>query len=188
MRQTLADAGCLYDVYAQESSRRYIQGQIAKATEAALDSGTGVLNSNFQIPGDFKTSTPMASPSAPGRRPAPPLRSKPAPSLAWKPASAPGVVPKTHTAPKTPSANSGAKSRFARILPGRNPFLPKEPKTTKKSTPSSSAETVVPDYQDLNVTLSHQKVGAVLVKRIKRDVKDLYSGCKAKLGLDYPQT
>ena len=186
MRQTLADAGCLYDAYAQESSRHYIKGQIAQATGEALDTGTGLLNSNFRLPGAPLSSTPLATPSATRpRRPAPPLPTKPAPSLSRKPVSTPGVVSKT---PQVPVTTPGPKSRFAKILPRMNPFLPKGPTTTKKSSFPSSAETVVPDYQDLNVTLSHRKVGVVLAKRIKRDVKDLYSGCKAKLGLDYPQS
>ena len=186
MRQALADAGCLYDTHAQESSRHYIKTQIAKATGDALDTGTGLLNSNFRLPGAPLSSTPQATPSAtPPRRPAPPLPTKPAPSLSRKPASTSGVVPKT---PQVHVATSSPKSRFAKILPRMNPFFPKGSTTTKKSSSPSSAGTEVPDYQDLNVTLSHRKVGVVLAKRIKRDVKDLYSGCKAKLGLDYPQS
>ena len=185
MRQTLADAGCLYDVHAQ-GLRQYIKTQIAKATEDALDTGTGLLNSNFCLPGAPLSSTPLATPSATSpRRPAPPLPTKPAPSLSRKPVRTSGVVPET---PQAHVATSSPKSRFAKILPRMNPFSPKGSTTTKKSSTPSSAGTEVPDYQDLNVTLSHRKVGTVLAKRIKRDVKDLYSGCKAKLGLDYPQS
>ena len=186
MRQTLADAGCLYDAYAQESSRHFIKGQIAKATGDALDVGTGLLNPNFRFPDAPSTSTPRTSPSATlSRRSPPPLPTKPAPPLSRRPLNTSGVAPKTLEVPVT---NSGAKSRFAKILPRMNPFSSKEPTTTRKPSSSPPPETVVPDYQDLNVTLSHRQVGVVLAKRIKSDVKALYSGCKAKLGLDYPQS
>ena len=198
MRQTLADAGCLYDAHAQ-GLRQYIKTQIAKATEDALDTGTGLLNSNFRLPDAPLSSTPLATPSATSpRRPAPLfppplLPTKPAPSLSRKPARTSGAASKTphveaHVVVQAHVDTSGPKSRFAKVLPRMNPFSTKGSTATKKSSTPSSDGTVVPDYQDLNVTLSHRKVGTVLAKRIKRDVKDLYSGCKAKLGLDYPQS
>ena len=85
MRQQLAQAGCLFDSDSHETSRKFIQGQLAQATGAALEPALGLLNPHYQLPGPSHTSSPLASPRA-AQRCVPPLPPGPAPSLSRRPA------------------------------------------------------------------------------------------------------
>ena len=191
LRQRLADAGCLVDAGTHENSRNFVRTQLAQATGAALQTPTGLHNPHFDV-NVIITSTPLGTSPVSQSRPAPPLPSRPPPSLT-KPRSlsknvssaSPGVAP----AGTDCAYLQGISKKVAQVEAEKE-------KKKKKNTaspitltddvtgPGPSKE---PQLVDLNQTMTHSQLFSAVGRRARRNAISFYNACRCRLGLDYPQ-
>ena len=192
LRQRLADAGCLVDAGTHENSRNFVRTQLAQATGAALQTPTGLHNPHFDV-NVIITSTPLGTSPVSQSRPAPPLPSRPPPSLT-KPRSlsknvssaSPGVAP----AGTDCAYLQGISKKVAQVEAEKE-------KKKKKNTASpitltddatGSGPSKEPQLVDLNQTMTHSQVFSAVGRRARRNAISFYNACRCRLGLDYPQT
>ena len=190
LRQRLADAGCLVDAGTHENSRNFVRTQLAQATGAALQTPTGLHNPHFDV-NVIITSTPLGASPVPQSRPAPPLPSRPPPSL-FKPRSpsknvdlsSPGVAP------------AGTDCAYLRGISKKVAQVEAEKEKKKKNTASpitltddvtGSVPSKEPQLVDLNQTMTHSQLFSAVGRRARRNAISFYNACRCRLGLDYPQ-
>ena len=190
LRQRLADAGCLDDAGTHENSRNFVRTQLVQATEAALQPPTGILNPHFDV-NVIITSTPLGASPVPNSRPAPPLPSRPPPSLVRPCPSSKSVricSPEVDFAESDGAYLRDVSKKVAQV------DAKKEKKKTVASAAAASTDAAnglgpkEPDLVDLNQTMSHSQVFSAVGKRVRRNAINLYNACRCSFGLDYPQT
>ena len=190
LRQRLADAGCLVDAGTHENSRNFVRTQLAQATGAALQTPTGLHNPHFDV-NVIITSTPLGTSPVSQSRPAPPLPSRPPPSLI-KPRSlsknvssaSPGVAP------------AGTDCAYLQGISKKVAQVEAEKEKKKKNTASpitltddatGSGPSKEPQLVDLNQTMTHSQLFSAVGRRARRNAISFYNACRCRLGLDYPQ-
>ena len=191
LRQRLADAGCLVDAGTHENSRNFVRTQLAQATGAALQTPTGLHNPHFDV-NVIITSTPLGASPVPQSRPAPPLPSRPPPSLIR-----PRSLSKNVSSASPGVAPAGTDCAYLQGISKKVAQVEAEKEKKKKNTISpitltddatGSGPSKEPQLVDLNQTMTHSQLFSAVGRRARRNAISFYNACRCRLGLDYPQT
>ena len=192
LRQRLADAGCLVDAGTHENSRNFVRTQLAQATGAALQTPTGLHNPHFDV-NVIITSTPLGASPVPQSRPAPPLPSRPPPSLIR-----PRSLSKNVSSASPGVAPAGTDCAYLQGISKKVAQVEAEKEKKKKKNTASpitltddatgSGPSKEPQLVDLNQTMTHSQVFSAVGRRARRNAISFYNACRCRLGLDYPQT
>ena len=190
LRQRLADAGCLVDAGTHENSRNFVRTQLAQATGAALQTPTGLHNPHFDV-NVIITSTPLGASPVPQSRPAPPLPSRPPPSLIR-----PRSLSKNVSSASPGVAPAGTDCAYLQGISKKVAQVEAEKEKKKKNTASpitltddatGSGPSKEPQLVDLNQTMTHSQVFSAVGRRARRNAISFFNACRCRLGLDYPQ-
>ena len=192
LRQRLADAGCLVDAGTHENSRNFVRTQLAQATGAALQTPTGLHNPHFDV-NVIITSTPLGTSPVSQSRPAPPLPSRPPPSLIR-----PRSLSKNVSSASPGVAPAGTDCAYLQGISKKVAQVEAEKEKKKKKNTASpitltddatgSGPSKEPQLVDLNQTMTHSQVFSAVGRRARRNAISFYNACRCRLGLDYPQT
>ena len=192
LRQRLADAGCLVDAGTHENSRNFVRTQLAQATGAALQTPTGLHNPHFDV-NVIITSTPLGASPVPQSRPAPPLPSRPPPSLIR-----PRSLSKNVSSASPGVAPAGTDCAYLQGISKKVAQVEAEKEKKKKKNTASpitltddatgSGPSKEPQLVDLNQTMTHSQLFSAVGRRARRNAISFYNACRCRLGLDYPQT
>ena len=192
LRQRLADAGCLVDAGTHENSRNFVRTQLAQATGAALQTPTGLHNPHFDV-NVIITSTPLGTSPVSQSRPAPPLPSRPPPSL-----NRPRSLSKNVSSASPGVAPAGTDCAYLQGISKKVAQVEAEKEKKKKKNTASpitltddatgSGPSKEPQLVDLNQTMTHSQVFSAVGRRARRNAISFYNACRCRLGLDYPQT
>ena len=190
LRQRLAEAGCLVDAGTHENSRNFVRTQLAQATGAALQTPTGLHNPHFDV-NVIITSTPLGTSPVSQSRPAPPLPSRPPPSL-----TKPRSLSKNVSSASPGVAPAGTDCAYLQGISKKVAQVEAEKEKKKKNTASSttltddvtgSVPSKEPQLVDLNQTMTHSQLFSAVGRRARRNAISFYNACRCRLGLDYPQ-
>ena len=190
LRQRLADAGCLVDAGTHENSRNFVRTQLAQATGAALQTPTGLHNPHFDV-NVIITSTPLGTSPVSQSRPAPPLPSRPPPSLIR-----PRSLSKNVSSASPGVAPAGTDCAYLQGISKKVAQVEAEKEKKKKNTASpitltddatGSGPSKEPQLVDLNQTMTHSQLFSAVGRRARRNAISFFNACRCRLGLDYPQ-
>ena len=181
----------MVDAGTHENSRNFVRTQLAQATGAALQTPTGLHNPHFDV-NVIITSTPLGASPVPQSRPAPPLPSRPPPSLIR-----PRSLSKNVSSASPGVAPAGTDCAYLQGISKKVAQVEAEKEKKKKNTASpitltddatGSGPSKEPQLVDLNQTMTHSQLFSAVGRRARRNAISFYNACRCRLGLDYPQT